>query len=63
MGGGHPAELDPLFTVCLFPSYQVVMDRREQGQLVIRKLWMPGIGARSVWGQLSKRHFCCEYKL
>lgn len=57
------AKLGPLFTVCLFPSYRVLMDGGEQGQLVIRKSWMPGIAARSVCGRLSKRRFSCEYKL
>lgn len=52
-----------LFTVCLFLSYRVLTDRREQGQLVIRKLRMPGTGARSVWGRLSNRCFSCEYRL
>lgn len=45
---GDGAKLGPLFTVCLFLSYWDLTDRAGQGQLVIRKLWMPGIPARSV---------------
>ena len=47
----------------LFVYFSVTGLWREQGQLVTRKWWMPGPGARSVWGQLSKPHFSCEYKL
>lgn len=45
---GNGAKLGPLFTVCLFLSYLDLTGRVGQGQLVIRKLWMPGIPARSV---------------
>ena len=56
-GGG--AKLGPLFTVCLFLSYWDLTGRVGQGQLVIRKLWMPGIPARSVTPEGARRSQLC----
>lgn len=59
-GGG--AILGLLFTVCLFPSNWDLIGRAGgQGQLVIRKLWMPGIPARSVNSKGARHAQLCLF--